>query len=581
MQTRSGWLLALCVLGAASAAAAVEVRRVSLPTRGLVNDPVRQRLYASVPGTSPTLGNSVVRLDPTTGKVEASVSVGSEPGPVAIDDGASVLYVGLDGARRIVRVDLDSFTTDLDFPVGSAGGAFVADRILVMPGNPEVIAVERSADQYSSDGGVAIYDHGVPRPEAIPTNWRIRSLVWSDDPALLYGLAEFQPGLYTFSVDTDGIGLVRAWNDGVPYGVTIAYAGGRIYTSEGRVLLPEQRELAGTLAGVNSAFFTPDAASNRVFFLQGSQVYVFDRTTFVRLSVTDVPGISDVYPYYSRAALVRWGDDGLAFGGDNELVLIRTETANSEPCRDVPRCDPLTGQCTRQPFYDGASCDDENVCTTGESCQSGVCGRGTALDCNDGNPCTLDACDARDGCTHTPASGSCWGIAGKAVANACAPSGCRKQSTTFGGALILGEDDTYTIPTTRVCEANQRRFPDEHGTVKAARNGWLVLRPATVKETIAALKACASISRLAKRIEIQTLRNLRQKIMIPTHGGSFCRWNPAPADGQHLCGLQRSRGTISVQGTTVNFTVVARFGGTRLDGGSIVLMPTSPVAGAE
>jgi hypothetical protein len=347
------------------------------------------------------------------------------------------------------------------------------------------------------------------------------------------------------------------------------------------VLLPEQRELAGTFSGVSSPLFTPDVASNRVFYLVGAQIHVFNRTTFVRVATIDVPGISDVYPNYSRPNLVRWGDDGLAFGGDTELVLIRIETTNSDPCEGVPRCDPSIGQCTRQPFFDGAPCDDENVCTMGESCQGGVCGRGTVLDCDDRNPCTLDACDARDGCTHTTVSGSCWGIAGRAVANACAPTGCRKQSTTFGGALILGEDDTYTIPTTRVCESNQQRFPDERGSVKPARNGWLVLRPTNVKETVAALKACASIARLARRIEIQTLRHLRQKIMIPANGGSFCRWNPAPADGMHLCGLQRSHGTISVQGTTVNFTIVARFGGTRLDGGPSDLKPASEVARSE
>jgi hypothetical protein len=108
-----------------------------------------------------------------------------------------------------------------------------------------------------------------------------------------------------------------------------------------------------------------------------------------------------------------------------------------------------------------------------------------------------------------------------------------------------------------------------------------VLRPSNVKETVTALKACGSISRLAKRIEILTLRNMRQKVMIPTTGGSFCRWNPAPADGMHLCGLQRSHGTISTRGTTVNFTIVARFGGTRLDGGSSPLVPTGEADDSE
>ena len=74
------------------------------------------------------------------------------------------------------------------------------------------------------------------------------------------------------------------------------------------------------------------------------------------------------------------------------------------PCRDddpctTDGCDPSSG-CTFQPIAENGACDDLNPCTSGEKCKSGLCKGGTVASCpDDGDPCTLDACD--------PATGSC------------------------------------------------------------------------------------------------------------------------------------------------------------------------------
>src|SRR5262249_39814135 len=49
----------------------------------------------------------------------------------------------------------------------------------------------------------------------------------------------------------------------------------------------------------------------------------------------------------------------------------------------------------------GNACDDGSQCTTVDSCSNGIC-PGPALDCNDANVCTTDACLPASGCTHTP-----------------------------------------------------------------------------------------------------------------------------------------------------------------------------------
>lgn len=60
---------------------------------------------------------------------------------------------------------------------------------------------------------------------------------------------------------------------------------------------------------------------------------------------------------------------------------------------------------------DGASCTDEDVCNGAESCTAGVCRAGAPLDCDDGDPCTIDACDWGTGCHHElGACGDAWGV---------------------------------------------------------------------------------------------------------------------------------------------------------------------------
>jgi len=66
-------------------------------------------------------------------------------------------------------------------------------------------------------------------------------------------------------------------------------------------------------------------------------------------------------------------------------------------------CAPSTGDCFPLGINEGAECDDEDVCTTGEACTSGQCTGGALVDCDDADPCTLDTCDPTDGCGHSPA----------------------------------------------------------------------------------------------------------------------------------------------------------------------------------
>jgi hypothetical protein len=67
-------------------------------------------------------------------------------------------------------------------------------------------------------------------------------------------------------------------------------------------------------------------------------------------------------------------------------------------------CDPAVG-CLH--LLNTAPCDDDDLCTYGDSCQLGDCVGKDELPCSDGNPCTDDSCDPDSGCQFVPNADQC------------------------------------------------------------------------------------------------------------------------------------------------------------------------------
>jgi hypothetical protein len=84
-----------------------------------------------------------------------------------------------------------------------------------------------------------------------------------------------------------------------------------------------------------------------------------------------------------------------------DLATVVTCADDGNPCT-APTCDPGTGKCGTTPTNEDKPCNaDDSVCTPGDACKSGICTAGPLTDCNDGDPCTDDACAPSSGCTHT------------------------------------------------------------------------------------------------------------------------------------------------------------------------------------
>jgi hypothetical protein len=83
------------------------------------------------------------------------------------------------------------------------------------------------------------------------------------------------------------------------------------------------------------------------------------------------------------------------------LAGIPLNCDDGKPCTD-DACDPVTGCASTAD--DTNSCSDGNTCNGMETCAAGECGPGAAPNCDDGNVCTQDGCGPATGCTHSPTS---------------------------------------------------------------------------------------------------------------------------------------------------------------------------------
>ena len=93
---------------------------------------------------------------------------------------------------------------------------------------------------------------------------------------------------------------------------------------------------------------------------------------------------------------------------------------DGNPCTE-DACEPETG-CQHTPL-DTGGCDDENVCTLADHCSQGKC-TGTLIDCNDDNLCTWDNCDPAGGCIYSYNSADCDDEDPCTVADQCKSGQC-------------------------------------------------------------------------------------------------------------------------------------------------------------
>lgn len=126
-------------------------------------------------------------------------------------------------------------------------------------------------------------------------------------------------------------------------------------------------------------------------------------------------------------------------------------------------------QCVERPRSEGSSCVTR--CVVDGRCDATVC-RGSARSCDDGDACTIDACDETTGCQHTPRT--CQVPSDPCREARCdAVRGCIEEPVVDG--VVCGRDDCLAT-NTEVCISGvcvNRPRPE----LARCRNRWVPTSP--------------------------------------------------------------------------------------------------------
>ncbi len=146
-------------------------------------------------------------------------------------------------------------------------------------------------------------------------------------------------------------------------------------------------------------------------------------------------------------------------------------------CKDASECtldfcNNLTGFCDIKAAVDVTACEDGNACTSGDSCADIVCKPGATKTCDDGSPCTLDACDPLTGaCVAAPSDDGA--VCGKD--NLCLTNGVCKAGTCAGDNKICDDKNPCTQdlcdPASGLCTQSQLVNGAPCGDGKACQAG--------------------------------------------------------------------------------------------------------------
>ncbi len=188
-----------------------QVIDVPVVHNALVYDSVRNRYYASIPGSVIGNGNSIATIEPVTGQVTYSAQIGSNPNAIAISADGSLLYLGLDESGEVVKLALPSMaevgrTTLVN---DNVFGQTRAETIAVSPAEPTVVAVSMAYTGMSPrHAGVALLRDMALQPKLTPTHQAGSNLITFDSTgAKLYGLnvETSESGLRRIGVLADGL----------------------------------------------------------------------------------------------------------------------------------------------------------------------------------------------------------------------------------------------------------------------------------------------------------------------------------------------------------------------------------------
>lgn len=312
-----------------------QVRTLNIPANDLVWDSKAQLIYASLPSSYGTNGNSIAVINPLNGKITAYHFVGSEPTQLALSSDSSYLYVGLNGNGSVQRMILPSFALDINVSLGTNefGQLNTASGLQVSPGNSHTFAVAVGSESFG--GPLEFFTDTTLLPNAInsPT---VNSIQFANS-STLYGNGNGT--LIEVAVNSSGGTLTTQWDNALSSDGAIVYDAGLIYDNSGQVFNPATGELVGSydVEGecCSSNDLLPESANNATFVVGNTPFFSSFGITSYSLSQFTPEAIINLSQFNGTITptFISWGTEGLAFvinvgqccnGPEYQTVLVQS-----------------------------------------------------------------------------------------------------------------------------------------------------------------------------------------------------------------------------------------------------------------
>ncbi|MDP1793924.1 MAG: calcium-binding protein [Acidimicrobiales bacterium] len=301
----------------------------------LAFDPSRKLLYASVQGGPPTARSSLIAIDPNTREVVRRLALAFDPGPIAVSDDFSTLFVASRMDPSVAKVDLTSFTKSAEFSLGLINGSPVgAEDIEVRPGTTNTVAAGLR-DPVSNIGhplGLALYVDGVRQPDVVPGNTDV-SVIEFRDVSNLY--AAPGPGggddFVHLSVTATGLSVARTVDGILGYGYpTFTLTDdGVAWTNISKVFNADTGAPVASLGSTGALL--PSYAENRLFQIDSSTAREFTLDTYRLLATKD---LSTSSAGYGREVVVGT-NTGMAYVSNSGIGILSRPTCDGLPATVV------------------------------------------------------------------------------------------------------------------------------------------------------------------------------------------------------------------------------------------------------
>jgi len=323
--------------GASNVSSVTIYHQTNLGAADVVYEPFSQKFYASIPASSSVNPNTLVTIDPSTGKLGTPIPIGNDPGALGISDDGKMLYVGLNGDHTILPFNLRTQTagSKISLPTDPQRGTLNAIDIQVQPGHPENAVITLGLFGYGASGqdGLVFLTGGKLTSTFLntpPNNVAVQGTAFTDSSNLYGWQNYYSGGMLHFVVSGDQ--LLEAPGFPATYSLgAFATDGINFFDVNGEVLDPKTGNVLTDLGIGTSSGVLRDPSSGRVFFVGNGQLFVVDPTTFARVATGGGPS-------GSTDRIVKWGLDGLAYLTANQsnfnvfdLVQLRSKAFYSVP----------------------------------------------------------------------------------------------------------------------------------------------------------------------------------------------------------------------------------------------------------